>query len=279
VSSALVQPADSTPPDRTALAAPALAAELVRDGGLWREIRVVAETGSTNEDVAGAARAGAAEGLVLVAEAQATGRGRLDRHWVSPPRAGLTFSALLRPGPAVPVAEWSWLPLLAGLSVHRAVTRLTGLTGVLKWPNDLLLGPGRGKAAGLLVEAAGDAAVLGVGLNVTTTAAELPDGATSLAVEGAADTDRSRLLVAVLNQLADDYLAWRAAGGHHLLAGFLQVCDTVGQRVRVTQPDGPALEGVATTVDGTGRLVLSTPDGDRAVSAGDVEHVRAAPES
>src|SRR5262245_32869680 len=114
-------------PGRPGLVASALADALVRDGGLWREIRVVAETGSTNEDVAVAARAGAPEGLVVVAEAQTAGRGRFERRWVSPPRAGLTFSALLRPGPAVPPQRWSWLPLLAGLALHRAVTRLAGV--------------------------------------------------------------------------------------------------------------------------------------------------------
>lgn len=269
---------DVSVPERPALAASALATDLVRDGGLWREIRVVAETGSTNEDVAAAARAGAAEGLVLVAEAQTAGRGRFERHWLSPPRAGLTFSLLLRPGPAVPAARWSLLPLLAGVGVQQAVAGLTGLDAALKWPNDLLLGPGRRKAAGLLVEAVGEAAVLGVGINVTTAPAELPEGATSLAVEGAADTDRERLLQAVLERLATEYLGWREARGDAresgLLAAYLRVCATIGSPVRVTQPEGAVLDGVADTIDDTGRLVLHTSAGERAVSAGDVEHVR-----
>jgi BirA family biotin operon repressor/biotin-[acetyl-CoA-carboxylase] ligase len=273
---------DPAPPARPALVAAVLADALVREGGLWREIRVVAETGSTNDDVAAAARASAPEGLVIVAEAQTAGRGRFDRQWASPARAGLTFSVLLRPAPAVPVARWSGLPLLAGLAVQRAVARLTGLDAALKWPNDLLLGPGRRKAAGLLVQAAGEAAVLGVGLNVTTTAAELPDGATSLAVEGAHGIDRGRLLQAMLEQLARDYAAWRAgggdiggaAGGEPLLAAYLRVCDTVGRPVQVAQPDGTVLAGVATAVDGIGRLVLRTASGDVSVSAGDVQHVR-----
>src|SRR2546429_424926 len=83
---------------------------------------------------------------------------------------------------------------LAGLSACRAVAALAAVPAVLKWPNDLLVGADRRKAAGLLVQAAGDAVVLGIGLNVTTTAAELPEGGTSLAVEGAAFTDRDRLL-------------------------------------------------------------------------------------
>jgi BirA family transcriptional regulator, biotin operon repressor / biotin---[acetyl-CoA-carboxylase] ligase len=255
---------------------------LVRDGGLWREIRVVTETGSTNADLAAAARAGAPEGSVLVAEVQRAGRGRLDRRWVSPPGAGLTFSVLLRPGPAVPVARWGWLPLLAGVAVHRAISRLTGLDAAVKWPNDVLLGPTRRKVAGLLAEASGDAVVLGVGINVTTAAADLPDGATSLAAEGAADADRGRLLRAVLERLADDYLAWRGAGGHAagcgLRAAYLAACATLGSRVRVTEPGGGVVQGVAGTVDEAGRLVLRTAAGERAISAGDVVHVRPAPD-
>jgi BirA family transcriptional regulator, biotin operon repressor / biotin---[acetyl-CoA-carboxylase] ligase len=265
-------------PDRPPLDGAALAEAVIRPGGLWREIRVVASTGSTNADVAAAAREGEPEGLVVVAEAQDAGRGRFDRHWVSPPRAGLTFSVLLRPGAAVPLGRWSWIPLLAGLSACRAVAATAGVPAALKWPNDLLVGEGRRKGAGLLVQAAGDAVVLGIGLNVTTTAAELPEGATSLAIEGAATTERERLLRALLEALAEDYLGWRAAGGEpgSLLPAYLAVCDTVGRQIRVSLPQGDTLDGLATTVDDGGRLVVRTADGERAVSAGDVKHVRPA---
>jgi BirA family biotin operon repressor/biotin-[acetyl-CoA-carboxylase] ligase len=265
--------------DRPPLSGRALRAALVRDGGPWREVRVVAETGSTNDDLAAAARDGAVDGSVLVAEAQTAGRGRLDRGWVSPPRAGLTFSVLLRPGPAVPPARWSWLPLLAGLAVQRAVGRLAEVEAWLKWPNDLLLGPDRRKAAGLLVQVVGDAAVLGVGLNVTTRTAELPRAdATSLLLEDAACTDRDPLLRAILRQLATDYQLWRRAGGDPaasgLLAGYLAGCDTVGRTVRAALPDGSTVEGVATGLDDIGRLRLRTGTGDRVLSAGDVTHLR-----
>ena len=85
---------------------------------------VVAETGSTNDDLAEAARAGAPEGCVLVAEEQTRGRGRLDRAWTSPPRAGLTVLGAAPPAAGVPVSRRTWLPLLAGLAVQQAVARL-----------------------------------------------------------------------------------------------------------------------------------------------------------
>ena len=136
--------------DRPPLAARALQRALVVPGGLWRRVDVVAETGSTNADVADAARAGAAEGLVVVAEQQVAGRGRRDRQWVSPPRAGLTLSILLRPGAAqpgqgwapAPQRTWGWLPLLAGVALLDTVQRLAEVDAALKWPNDLLLSTG-----------------------------------------------------------------------------------------------------------------------------------------
>ena len=76
---------------------------------------------------------------MLVAEHQHAGRGRLDRSWTSPPRAGLTFSIVLRP--TVPIRTWGWLPLLAGVALDEAVAAATGVPVALKWPNDLLHGP------------------------------------------------------------------------------------------------------------------------------------------
>jgi BirA family biotin operon repressor/biotin-[acetyl-CoA-carboxylase] ligase len=269
--------------DRPPLSGRALTAALVREGGLWREVRVVGSTGSTNDDLAAvAARDRAVDGSVLVAEAQTAGRGRLDHSWASPPRAGLTFSLLLRPGPAVPAARWSWLPLLAGLAVQRAVRRLAEVEAWLKWPNDLLLGPHRRKAAGLLVQVIGDAAVVGVGLNVTTRTAELPrPDTTSLLLEDATCTDRDPLLRAILRQLATDYQAWQRAAGDPvasgLRAGYTAGCDTLGRTIRAALPDGTVAEGVAAGLDDIGRLVLRTADGDRPLSAAEVTNVRPAP--
>src|SRR5207302_4121878 len=115
-----------------------------------------------------AAADGAPEGIVRVAHFQNGGRGRLDRSWSSPPGAGLTFSVLLRP--AAPTPTWGWLPLLAGVAVAQAV----GAAAKLKWPNDVLLGDQARKVAGILVQSAAGVAVVGIGLNVTTSLAELP---------------------------------------------------------------------------------------------------------
>ena len=193
------------------------------------------ETGSTNADLLAEARAGAAEGLVLVAETQTAGRGRLGRSWSSPPRAALAFSVLLRPV-AVPPAARAWLPLLTGIAVAAALRAEAGVTATLKWPNDVLV-DGR-KIAGILAEAHGDAIVAGVGLNVTLTRAELPvPTATSLLLEDAACLDRERLLAAMLTELASRYTAWAAGpDAAALRAEYLRWCVTVGREVRVELP-------------------------------------------
>ena len=108
---------------------------------------------------------------MLAAEQQSAGRGRLGRAWVAPPRAALTFSVLLRPA-AVPRARLGWLPLLAGVAVAAAIRAQAGVDAQLKWPNDVLVGGA--KLAGILAEAAGDAVVVGIGLNVSTGLDELP---------------------------------------------------------------------------------------------------------
>ena len=261
--------------DRPPLDADALTRVLVHPGGLWRRIDVLPETGSTNADVAHAARRGEPEGLVVVAERQLAGRGRRDRQWVSPPRAGLTLSMLLRPGTAP--HTWSWLPLMAGVALCEAV----GSGAVLKWPNDLLIGDA--KCAGILAEVAGDAVVLGVGLNVTTRADELPPATsgpppTSLLLAGAETTDRAALLGALLGGFERWYVDWRAAAGEarpvRLGDSYRKMCATIGRRVTIHLPSGDQLTGDAVTVDGAGQLVIRTDDGERRISAGDVLHVR-----
>ena len=268
--------------ERPPLNARALSSAVRRDDGLWREVRVLSEVPSTNTYVADLARRGEPAGLVVVAENQPRGRGRLDRSWVSPPRAGLTFSMLLRPA-EVPPARWGWLPLLTGVALAEAVGRIGDVDAWVKWPNDLLLGQGRRKAAGILAEVAGDAVVVGVGLNVTTRPDELPhDQATSLAAEGAAETDRAPLLRAVLRETSRLYAEWTGVAGdpgRGLLEAYRRVCDTLGRPVRVSLPGGELLEGEARDIDPEGRLLVMTATGEVAVGAGDVVHVRAHPDA
>jgi BirA family biotin operon repressor/biotin-[acetyl-CoA-carboxylase] ligase len=261
--------------DRPALDGPVLAAALTRGSALWRSLEVVAEIGSTNAELVAAAGRDAAEGTVLVAEHQVSGRGRLDRVWTSPPRAGLTVSFLLRPD--VPAARRGWLPLLTGVALAESVAEVSGVLPSLKWPNDLLAGDGR-KLAGILAETSGPAVVVGVGLNVSTTADELPDTGTSLSRITGATVDRGPLLLGFLRAVERRYLHWTAALGDPLSSGlaedYLRWSSTVGTEVSVALPDGSTLEGVAQAVDWDGRLVVATAGGTVELASGDVRHVR-----
>ncbi|MFF7728271.1 biotin--[acetyl-CoA-carboxylase] ligase [Streptomyces sp. NPDC008001] len=267
--------------DRPPLNVPALRRGLLRPGGLWTSVEVVARTGSTNTDLV---TAGGPEGAVLVAEEQSAGRGRLDRTWSAPPRSGLFFSVLLRPGPGVPAERWGWLPLLAGVATASALSRAAVVDTALKWPNDVLVTVGgeERKTGGILAERAGDAVVVGIGLNVSLRADELPvPTAGSLALAGAQVLDRDPLLRAVLRSLEEWYGRWRDAGGDpaesRLQEAYAAGCATLGRHVRAELPGGRELVGEAVAVDGDGRLVLATADGvQQPVGAGDIVHVRPA---
>ncbi|MFF7606660.1 biotin--[acetyl-CoA-carboxylase] ligase [Streptomyces parvulus] len=270
--------------DRPPLNGTALRRALVREGGLWSRLDLVQRTGSTNSDlVARAADEDLAEGAVLVAEEQTAARGRLDRRWTAPPRSGLFFSVLLRPT-EVPVARWGWLPLLTGVAVATGLSRVAGVDTALKWPNDLLVTVGgeERKAGGILAERAGDGVVVGVGVNVGLRADELPvPQAGSLALAGAANTDRDPLLRGVLRSLEDWYGRWRSAGGDPAVSGLQETyaagCATLGRVVRAELPGDRSVVGEAVAVDGDGRLVLATGAGvQEPVGAGDIVHLRPA---
>lgn len=305
--------------DRPPLDVPALRRALTGPGRPWVALDVVEVTGSTNADLAVRAREepGVPAGTVLVADHQVSGRGRRGRSWSFPPRSGLAVSVLLRPGPDA--ARWPWLPLLAGTALVAALERTAGLETGLKWPNDVLVGPPEAerKLAGVLADVVatphGPALVLGVGLNVTAGADELPvPTATSLRLAGASCTDRDPLLRAYLRALAERLRGWEAAGGDAEVASaesadgtaadrsgpdrsgadgsvgapprtspaaqYRAVCRTLGRRVQLQLPGRPPVSGFARDVDGAGRLVVERDDGLReAFAAGDVEHLRPSP--
>ncbi len=247
-------------------------------GAMWTDVRIVAETGSTNADVLELGADGAPEGLVIAAESQTAGRGRQGRSWQSRPAAALTFSVLLRPR-SVPQAARGWVPLLAGVAATRAVRQIAAVDARLKWPNDVLLGGG--KLAGILAEQSGDAIAVGIGINVLGRDHDLPTAtATSLERGGAGPTDRTELLAEILRQLERWYLLWRETGsgdaaGSGLRQEYLSLCATLGRLVRVQLPGDRILTGTAVDVDTAGQLLIRRGGGDIvAVSAGDVVHVR-----
>ena len=244
-------------------------------GGEW-DVRWLEEIGSTNTYVRDQARQGAAEGLVVVADHQTAGRGRLDRRWESPPGANLLASVLLRPGcGAADVHLCTGAVALAGADACRGAA---GVDPLLKWPNDLLVG--EGKLAGVLAEAefSGSAlksVVVGIGINVAWPG---PPGAGGACLDdiGRAAVDRRDLLEHLLRALSARRPLLDDAGGRRALADEVRGrCATLGQTVQVVLA-GEEFTGRAVALDDAGHLVVETAEGPRSVRAGDVVHVRPA---
>ncbi|CAM3807304.1 biotin--[acetyl-CoA-carboxylase] ligase [Smaragdicoccus niigatensis] len=257
---------------------PLNATELRRNLTFFSSLDVVAVTGSTNADLVSVAGDRGADRKVLIAESQTKGRGRHGREWVSPPQAQIAMSMLLRI-PEVPASELGWIPLLTGIAVTDALRSVAEVDAVLKWPNDLLINDK--KVAGILAEMAGvgkDAAVVvGLGLNVSLKADELPvPEATSLVLEEAECTDRTTLIRAILRSFGDWYTRWENADftSTALAPAYAERCSTIGANVRAELPSGDLLQGRALGVDSAGRLQIDTDKGIATVTAGDVRHVR-----
>jgi BirA family biotin operon repressor/biotin-[acetyl-CoA-carboxylase] ligase len=235
------------------------------EAGLPWRVRVVAETGSTSDDLRAAALAGEAAGVVRFAEAQTAGRGRRDNRWLASRGRDLMFSLLLCPA-ASPVC-WPRLTTLAALAVCRAVETVLPLQPGIKWPNDLYLN-GR-KLAGLLAETVsapgGLMLVLGIGLNVNSR--EFPPGidglATSLLLElpgtRPPELDRHEMALALLGELHRQ-LARLDEGFVDALHEVRERSLLLGRQVRA-QHQGREVFGRAVDLDEEGRLRLESADG------------------
>jgi BirA family biotin operon repressor/biotin-[acetyl-CoA-carboxylase] ligase len=230
------------------------------------DVRWLAVADSTNQYALDQAREGAADGLVVVADHQRAGRGRLGRTWSAPPGASLLVSVLLRP--ELPPDDRHLVVMAAAVAMADAVAATTGVEAELKWPNDLLVGAR--KLAGILAEASGDAVVVGIGVNLDwpEIPEELAEIATACNLEGGRPASREELLDAFLTRYATtlaDLDGTRRAYRDRLA--------TVGRRVRVERPDAP-LVGHAVGIDDSGRLLVEVDGTTHAVAAGDVVHLR-----
>jgi BirA family biotin operon repressor/biotin-[acetyl-CoA-carboxylase] ligase len=239
------------------------------------QVRHLDRIDSTNRYALDEARAGATAGLVVVADHQTAGRGRLGRTWEAAPGSSLLVSVLLRPD--LPADRLFLLTLAAGLALADAVAAAAGVTTALKWPNDLVVDDK--KLAGLLAEAdlyAGTtrAVVIGAGCNLTADAfpPELAGQAAAVELEAGRAVDRGALLAAFLDALAD-----RLHDLDAVLVDTRARSATLGRRVRIELPGVQILEGEATALADDGSLVVRDDAGhEHTVAVGDVVHLRAA---
>jgi BirA family transcriptional regulator, biotin operon repressor / biotin---[acetyl-CoA-carboxylase] ligase len=244
--------------------------DLSQSETLVSALTYVDATGSTNADLA---LKGGEDLTVLVAGSQTAGRGRSGREWSSPVGSSLAVSILVRPQ----FEGLTWLPLLAGLAMTRAVRRL-GADAQLKWPNDVLVG--ERKISGILTElVAPGVVVIGAGLNLKQAQDELPiPNATSLALEGLS-VELPEALQAYLAEFVPLYRALAAANGNpedSLRTAVREQCSTIGQQVRATMPGDNEVVGKAIDIDADGRLLINVAGENTlyAVGAGDIVHLR-----
>ena len=240
-------------------------------GATFADVRRFAELDSTNRHALELARGGAAEGVVVVADHQSAGRGRLGRSWTAAPGSSLLLSILLRPSLAPERLHLSTVAV--ALAAADACEEVVGRRPSLKWPNDLVVEDR--KLGGILAEVPEPGAVVvGLGLNVTWIEAppELEATAVALSQVVGREVDRETVLAAILANLERRYEQLRTAP-EALVADYRNNCSTIGRTVRVELASG-SFSGIATAVTDDGHLVVDDGGVDRTVTAGDVIHVR-----
>jgi len=252
-----------------------LLARLGRVETIGRDIRVFQETTSTSDIVEKLARDGVDEGIVVFAESQTKGRGRLGRKWISPAGKGLWFSILLRP--RIRLQEATQLTIASGVALRRAIQSETGLPATIKWPNDILVG-GK-KVAGILTELRAELdrvayAMVGIGVDVNLNAndfsADLKKTATSLKLEVGAAVGRAELAVRILRELDLDYRRIREDGFEAVADEWEKHCATIGHQVQIRVADREIC-GRAESLADDGSLLVRTEHGHlESVIGGDV---------
>jgi len=258
-----------------ALHADDLIARLGKTQVIGRDIRVFQETTSTNDVIEKLARDKVKEGVVVFAESQTKGRGRLGRKWISPARKGLWFSILLRPN--LRPQEATQLTVASATALRRAIEANTGLKAKIKWPNDILIN-GK-KASGILTELSAELdrvkhLILGIGVDVNLTAAEFPAElrkiATSLKIELGRTLVRADLAVRILRELDADYGRVCSGKFADVADEWEEHCATIGHPVTIQVGDRK-IHGRAESLDDDGALLLRTEHGTlERVTGGDV---------
>ena len=224
-------------------------------------------TNSTQIDLADLANAGlATKGVVIAAEFQSGGRGRLDRNFDAPAGSALLFSFYITPKRSR--SDWAFLSHLAALCMSEIISDDLDIPVSLKWPNDILIADK--KVCGLIAQATADGIIIGIGLNVGMSLAELPVvTATSLAIAESDQLDRNQILIQFLERFSLRFLDWDT--GRDFIDEYSKVSATLGCDVQIEVAGRENRIGFAQSITASGALILA--DGFE-VNVGDVVHLR-----
>jgi BirA family biotin operon repressor/biotin-[acetyl-CoA-carboxylase] ligase len=230
------------------------------------EVRRYDSIGSTNDEAMRLAHCGTPHGTVVCATMQTAGRGRQARHWHSP-RGNLYASILLRPDQ--PMGRVPELSFVAALAVADAADGVLpdGVRATLKWPNDVLVRGG--KVAGILIEHADPATVVGIGINVRHAPPDAPYPVTTLSASGASAIDPDALLPVLLEAFRRRFTDWQDRGFAAVRAAWLQRAPAPGSPLQVRIGDR-TVQGRFADLSHDGALVIETADGPQRIHAGEV---------
>ncbi len=239
---------------------------------IGKKIEVLKTVDSTNDEVKRRASKGEPSGLVVAAEEQTRGKGRLGKLWDGQ-KGGLYFTALIRP--ELPPSDISSITLAAGYGVCLAIREYTGLDARIKWPNDIIIG--NKKVVGMLTEIAAQAdmleyAAIGIGINVNNDCFpdEIKNKATSLCTELGRKIDRNDFFRCVINRLDKVISSFIISMSIDDITSFTKLCATIGKRVSVQRADKP-IEGTAREINRSGELIIVDDSGNEyVINSGEV---------
>ncbi|MBD2869692.1 biotin--[acetyl-CoA-carboxylase] ligase [Paenibacillus arenilitoris] len=220
---------------------------------------------STQNTARAAAEDGAAEGTLVIAEQQSSGRGRMGRGWISPRGKGIWMSMVLRP--SVPIHFAPQLTLLTAVALCRSLRRITGLSIGIKWPNDLLI-EGK-KISGILLESAAEDErlkyiIAGIGISVNLEENDYPDElkdkATSLRIAGGRKLDRTEVIAGFLKEWEQLYELYREQGFGPIVTLWEALSVSLGKKVRLITPQGD-VAGTPVALEESGAIRVRLDDG------------------
>ncbi|MFZ2198396.1 MAG: biotin--[acetyl-CoA-carboxylase] ligase [Thermodesulfovibrionales bacterium] len=249
-------------------------------GDFWKDIFVYDRVNSTNQlAMFLAAKDDLLTSIVIIADSQEKGKGRLGRSWISPPGRNIYMSIAFKPG--LDTSDATMLTLLTSVACAHAIKKISGLQVSIKWPNDLILS-GK-KLVGILTEIRADIdkvnlAVIGIGMNVNMGKGDFPEEirsiATSIKEESGKCCSRNELVIEILRQIEHFYGMLIELGKYPLLNEWKILSSTLGKSVKVVIGD-ETLIGLAEDIDDNGMLILELSSGlRRRISAGDITLLR-----